>query len=102
MRVVSIKRKLLNSQVLLVLFLNVDLTSLRSIRLGNYAIRGDSSDSRKLDNEYPFHYNNTLIMKGTFGIVDCLRIDLQSLNAFVGGLESFIYMGNVILESRHD
>ena len=84
------------------LFYYIDLTSLRSIRLGNYAIRGDSSDSRKLDNEYPFHYNNTLIMKSTFGIEDCLRIDLQSLNAFVGGLKSFTYMGIVILESGRD
>ena len=101
-RVVSIKRKPLNSQVLLVLFLNVDLTSLRSIRLGDYALRGDSSNNGNLDNECPFHYSNTLIMKSTFGIVDGSWIDLPSLNSFVGGLESFTYMGNVILESGRD
>ena len=45
--------------------LNVDLTSLRSIRLGDYAIRGDN---RMVDAEVPFHSNNTLIMKGTSGM----------------------------------
>ena len=39
----------------------VDLPLLQSVKMGDYAFRGDSN--RKTTNEYPYNYNNTMIMK---------------------------------------
>ena len=39
----------------------IDLPLLQSVKLGDYAFRGDSN--RKATNEYPYNYNNTMIMK---------------------------------------
>ena len=39
----------------------IDLPLLQSVKLGDYAFRGDSN--RKTINEYPYNYNNTMIMK---------------------------------------
>ena len=38
---------------------SIDLPLLKSIKLGSF--QGDSS--RKMKDDYPFNYNNTLIMK---------------------------------------
>ena len=40
-----------------------DLPKLQSIRLGDFALRGDGGDDRKTISEAPFNYKNTLTMR---------------------------------------
>lgn len=51
------------SLVFLVLFFHLDLSSLLSIHLSDYALYGDSSDNRRVLDTFPFQYSNTLVMK---------------------------------------
>ena len=75
----------------------IDLPLLQSVKLGNKAFGGDSN--RKTINEYPYNYNNTMIMKSDSNwLIICL--DLPSLISFVGvGSDNYRYFGSVILES---
>ena len=40
-----------------------DLPKLQSIRLGNYALRGDGDDDRTTISDEPYNYKNTLTMR---------------------------------------
>lgn len=73
-----------------------NLTSLQAIKLSGGAFRGDSS--KKTAEEYPFNYNNTLIMRSRNDISKGL-IDLPSLTSFIGGDDNFEYYGAAILDS---
>ena len=44
---------------------SLDLTQLKSIRLGDYSLRGDSNDDRKGRIDIPYDFMNTLTMKST-------------------------------------
>ncbi|KAK8823028.1 hypothetical protein WA538_002181, partial [Blastocystis sp. DL] len=65
----------------------IDLPQLQSVKLGDKAFQGDFD--RKTINEYPYNYNNTMIMK-----------NLPSLISFVGGGSyNYCRFGSVILEN---
>ena len=75
----------------------VDLPLLQSVNLGKYAIGGDYN--RKTIDEYPYNYNNTMIMKSD-GNWQNVYLDLPSLISFVGvGSENYRYFGLVVFES---
>ena len=75
----------------------IDLPLLQSVKLGNKAFGGDSN--RKTINEYPYNYNNTMIMKSD-GNWQNEYLDLPSLISFVGGgSENYRYFGSIVLES---
>ena len=74
----------------------IDLPLLQLVKLGYSAFRGDSN--RKTINEYPYNYNNTMIMKSD-GIWQNVYLDIPSLISFVGGSENYHYFGSVVLES---
>ena len=42
-----------------------DSNKLKSIRLGDYSLRGDSNDDRKGRIDIPYDFMNTLTMKST-------------------------------------
>ena len=75
----------------------IDLPLLQSVKLVDDAFRGDSN--RKTTNEYPFNYNNTMIMKSD-DICETWITDLPSLISFVGrGSENYRFFGSVVIES---
>ena len=75
----------------------IDLPKLQSVKLGNNAFRGDSN--RKTTNEYPYNYNNTMIMKSDSNWQNVFS-DLPSLISFVGvGSGNYRFFGSVVIES---
>ena len=75
----------------------IDLPLLQSVKLGDWAFSGDSN--RKTNDEYPYNYNNTMIMKSDSNWLK-EYIDLPSLISFVGeGSENYHYFGSVVFES---
>ena len=65
--------------------------------MGQSTFRGDGD--RKTIDEYPYNYNNTMIMKSRNGYV-IITVDLPLLNTFVGESDNILYFGLVILESN--
>ena len=75
----------------------IDLPVLQSVKLGNNAFRGDRN--RNTINEYPYSYNNTMIMKSESNWLK-EYIDLPSLISFVGvGSDNYQYFGSAAFES---
>ena len=75
----------------------IDLPLLQSVKLGGGAFSGASG--RNTINEYPYNYNNTMIMKSD-GNWQNVYLDLPSLISFVGvGSDNYRYFGSVVLES---
>ena len=74
----------------------IDLPQLQSVIMGSNAFRGDSN--RKTIDEYPYNYNNTMIMKSD-GNWQNVYLDLPSLISFVGGSGNYHYFGSVVFES---
>ena len=75
----------------------IDLPLLQSVKLGGGAFLGDSN--RNTIDEYPYNYNNTVIMKSDSNWIK-EYIDLPSLISFVGrGSYNYQYFGSVVLES---
>ena len=46
----------------------VDLPDLEQMVLGDNALLGDNSESRRTSSEYPYHFNSTFIMRSGDGM----------------------------------
>ena len=59
---------MLNCQVRMGEWCEVDLPDLEQMVLGGNALLGDNSESRRTSSEYPYHFNSTFIMRSGDGM----------------------------------
>ena len=75
-----------------------DLPALRSIHLGDLAMKGDGRDGRGIFSKSSKDWTSTLVMKSS-SVWNDEWIDLPSLASFKGEYDNFRFMDSVILES---